>query len=97
MSAKADSFKTKMKRLTQKDKALLVIEAMVEEGIPFDLEFDIAMDREKDPKLTAINEIFSSIYKYAHVARNPSCIKAHGDWVKDLNKAYKSLGIKEVK
>jgi hypothetical protein len=86
-----------MKHITQKDKALLVIEAMVEEGIPFDLEFDIAIDRETDPKLIAISEIFSKIYRYAHVARNPSCIKAHGDWVKDLNKAYKTLGIKEVK
>jgi len=84
-----------MKRPTQKDKALLVIEAMVEEGIPSDLEFDIAAERETDPKLIAISDIFSSIYRYAHVARNPSCIKAHGDWVKDLNKAYKRLNIKE--
>ena len=86
-----------MKRPTQKDKALLVIEAMVVEGIPFDLEFDIAVERETDPKLIAICGIFSRIYRYAHVARNPSCIKAHGDWVKELNKSYKSLGIKEAK
>ena len=85
-----------MKSPTQKDKALLVIEAMVEEGIPFDLEFDVAAERETDPKLIAISDIFSSIYRYAHVARNPSCIKAHGDWVKELNKAYKSL-TKDVK
>ena len=83
--------------VTLKDKALLVIEAIVSEDIPFDLEFDIAVDRETDPKLIAISRIFSSIYRYAHVARNPSCIKAHGDWVKDLNKAYKALGIKEDK
>ena len=85
-----------MKSPTQKDKALLVIEVMVEEGIPFDLEFDVAAERETDPKLIAISDIFSSIYRYAHVARNPSCIKAHGDWVKELNKAYKSL-TKDVK
>jgi len=83
--------------VTRKDKAIFVIEAIVSEGIPFDLEFDVATDRETDPKLIAISELFSKIYRYSHVARNPSCIKAHGDWVKELNKAYKSLGIKEVK
>jgi hypothetical protein len=85
-----------MKRPSQKDKALLVIEALVMEGIPFDLEVDIALDREKDPKLIEISEIFSKIYEYAHVARNPICIESHGDWVKELNKAYKRLNIKEV-
>jgi hypothetical protein len=86
-----------MKRPSQKDKALLVIEALVMEGIPFDLEVDIAMGREQDPKLIEISEIFSKIYEYVHVARNPICIETHDDWVKDLNKAYKRLNIKEVK
>ena len=80
-----------MKHPTQKDKALLVIEAIVAEGTPFDLEFDIALERETDPKLIEISEIFSKIYKYAHVARNPSCISIHKDWVKELNKSYKAL------
>ena len=84
------------KHITQKEKALLVIEAMVEEGVPFDLEFDIATERETDPRLIAISNIFSSIYRYAHVARNPSCIKSHEDWIEDLNKAYKSLVLKKV-
>jgi hypothetical protein len=85
-----------VKRLTRKDKALLVIEALVSEGIPFDLEYDVAVERETNPKLIEVSEIFSNIYRHVHVARNPSCIKAHGDWVKDLNKAYKRLNIKEV-
>jgi hypothetical protein len=86
-----------MKQPTQKDKAILVIETMVMEGVPFDLEFDVATDRETDPKLIEISKVFSQIYKFAHVSRNPTCIESHGDWVKELNKAYKSLGIKETK
>lgn len=79
------------KPLNRKDKAIMVIEALVSEGTPFDLEFDVALDREKDPKLIEISIIFSQIYKYAHVASNPSCISVHKDWIKDLNRTCKSM------
>ena len=79
------------KLLNRKDKAILVIEALVSEGIPFDLEFDIALEREKDPKLIEISNLFNKIYEYAHVASNPSCISVHKDWIEDLNKTYKSM------
>ena len=78
-------------RLDIKDKALLLIEALVAEGIPFDLEFDIAMGREEDTKLIEISKIFSTIYRFAHVAQNPSCISVHGNWVKQLNNTYRSF------
>ena len=76
---------------TLQDKAIRVIEALVSEGLPFDLEFDVAMGREKDPKLIELNDILCSIYRFVHVAQNPCCMASHDDWIQELNKTYKSM------
>ena len=74
-----------------KDKALLVIEILTSEGEAFDLEFDYAMGRIKDERLIELNRILTAIYKFAHVARNPSCIDAHKEWVKELEQTYEAM------
>jgi hypothetical protein len=75
-----------------KDKALAMIEMLTSEGEPADLEFDVFVRKNiTDKRLLELNRVLVSIYKYAHIARNPTCIGMHKDWVKELNETYDEL------
>lgn len=74
-----------------KDKALLVIESLTSEGEAFDLDFEVMMGRIKDDRLIKLAEILGTIYKFAHIARNPSCIESHNAWVVELENAYQCM------
>ncbi len=79
-----------------KDKALAMIELLSSEGEAFDLEFQVLHKRINDPRLLKLNRVLTDIYKYAHVAQNPSCIGVHSEWVKELNETYDELKKKGV-
>ena len=70
-----------------KDKALLVIEAITSDVTMMDLELHPLEDK----IIRTLMAKLSAIYRYAHIARNPSCIDAHDDWVEGLKKTYKFL------
>ena len=70
-----------------KDKALLVIEAITSDMTMVDLE----LHPPEDKTIRTLVAKLSAIYRYAHIARNPSCIDAHDDWVEELKKDYKDL------
>jgi hypothetical protein len=72
-------------------KAVLVIEALTSEGEPANLELDVAMGRVKDKRLIELNKILTAVYKFAHVATNPSCLYAHKDWIKELELTYDAM------
>lgn len=69
------------------DKALLVIEAITSDMTMMDLQLHSPED-----KLTQeLAAKLGAIYRYSHIARKPSCISAHDDWVKQLEKSYKKM------
>ena len=70
-----------------KDKALLVMEAITSDVTMMDLE----LHPPEDKTIRTLTAKLSSIYRYAHIARNPSCIDAHDDWVEELKETYKFL------
>ena len=74
-------------RLTFRDKALLVIEA-----IAFDstMEF-LYLHPPEDKTAAQLLDKLNVIYRQVHVARNPSCIGSHGDWIREVNDTYKAL------
>jgi len=80
-----------MKEKTLKDKALMVIEILTSEGVAYDLEFDHALGRLKDKRLLELNKVLVDIYEYAHVARNPSCVGVHKNWVEKLENTYETM------
>ena len=67
-----------------KDKALLVIEALAMD----DLMEALAMRPPQDELTATLAEKLGAIYRYAHVASNPSCIASHDNWIKEVKRIY---------
>lgn len=67
-----------------KDKALLVIEAIASDD---ELE-GLALRPPEDKVALGLFKRLEDIYRYSHIAQNPSCIASHDDWVKDLKRIY---------
>ena len=67
-----------------KDKALMVIEAIASD----DTMEGLCMRPPEDKVALELFNKLSAIYCHAHIARNPSCIASHDDWVKDTKNTY---------
>jgi len=80
--------KTLLLETGTKDKALLVIEAMIENNTFID---DLQLHPIKDANTNLLLRFLLDIYEIAHVATNPSCIPAHKEWVEKLESTYQLM------
>lgn len=81
-------------QLSNVQKACRAIEVLVSDDFCEDLEYKVLVHNdcrmsEEDVKL--IERKIGMIYKFSHVANEPSCIKSHDDWVMELNKTYDGM------
>jgi len=70
--------------MTLKDKALLVCEhlaGVAETGIQTNAE---------------LTEILEQIYRYLHIASNPSCLQTHKAWIQELETEYENMKLAKI-
>ena len=48
---------------------------------------EIAADEDLFGNVESMKKALGTIYKFAHVCRQPSCLHVHGDWVQELLEA----------
>jgi hypothetical protein len=70
-----------------RDKALRIIEASTSDSTMESLW----LHPPKSKAVVLLVDKLTAIYRHAHVAQNPSCIKYHDSWVKEVNDVYDNL------
>ena len=86
-----------MSGLTLSEKACRVIEILSGDDFCEDLTCKIGLHNDctlVPDEVKLVERKLSMIWRFTHVANNPSCIKSHDNWVAELNKVYDEFTVK---